>query len=119
MAGTWRDWISRLSGLVIPILAVAIAWYSFEIVIQPVLVDISPIFADLSGDGHVGRAPDTPAQAALFATVLLVLFVFFMFWILLSEGVDKFIETCKAILLILAIPLFFIKNVLLSKMKFW
>jgi hypothetical protein len=102
------------------ILSVAISWYLFEIVIQPALVSISPIFADQSikSTGRVGRIPDTLAEAALFATILTGLYIFYLIEILIFEGVDEFIKGLGATLLIFAIPIFIINGILPERFQF-
>ena len=102
------------------ILSVAISWYLFEIVIQPALVSISPIFADqaLHSTGRIGRTPDNLAQVALFATILIGLYTSYLLEVLVFEGVDEFVKGIKATLLILAIPIFIINGILPGKLQF-
>jgi hypothetical protein len=101
--------------------AVALAWVAFEVVIQPGLVSINPVFADqpFSEIGFSGRTPDTLAQAAFVVTLLLGVYIYFLLKILVFEGVDEFLEWIKASLLILGIPLIMINKILPEKFQFY
>jgi hypothetical protein len=96
------------------IVAVAIAWVAFEVVIQPALISINPVFADqpFSETGFSGRTPDTPAQAAFVITLLLGVYVYFSLKVLVFEGVDEFLLMAKGPFIVLAIPLFMINGLL-------
>jgi hypothetical protein len=102
------------------IVAVAIAWVAFEVVIQPALISINPVFADqpFSETGFSGRTPDTPAQAAFVVTLLLGVYTYYLLKILVFEGADEFVYMVEGSLLILAIPLFMINKILPKKFQF-
>lgn len=93
---------------------IPIIWYVFWEIIQPALVSISPLFAEQSGGGRIGRYPDSFAQLALFATALLALFIYYNFLILVFDGVGEFIEACLAIYgFVVIVPIMIIKNYIL------
>lgn len=50
---------------------------TFEIVVQPILVSIDPMFADQPATSISGRfAPDTPAEWASLATVIVGIIIY-------------------------------------------
>jgi hypothetical protein len=114
------DSIAPLRKILGVIVAVAISWYAFEVVIQPALVSISPAFADqpFSETGFSGRTPDTPAQAAFVITLLLGVFTYYLLKVLVFEGVDEFLEILGGFLVIFTIPIFMINGVLPERFKF-
>ena len=92
MLDDWGVSITGIRKLLGGLVVFVISWQLFEIAIQPALVSISPIFADqaLYGTGAVGRYPDNLAQVALFSTLLLGLFTYYMLKILVFEGLNEF-----------------------------
>lgn len=105
MLDDWGVSTTGLRKLIGLIIAAAIAWQLFDVMIQPVLVSISPLFADqyLTGTGAVGRTPDTLAQAALFVTLLIGMFVYLLLDILIFDGVDNPMKIFDALYLIFII----------------
>jgi hypothetical protein len=114
------DSIAPIRKILGVIVAVAISWYAFEIVIQPALISINPVFADqpFSDTGFSGRTPDTPAQAAFVVTLLLGIYIYFLLTVLVLEGVDEFLEWIEVSLVILAIPVYMINGILPEKFQF-
>ncbi|MFC6961233.1 hypothetical protein [Halocatena marina] len=96
-----------------------ITWHVFWDVIQPILVNLSPIFEKQSGGGRVGRYPDTLAQVALFATILIGLLIYYLLLTLIFDGVSDFIKMCKGIIVIFKIPIFIINKQLPKRFKIW
>lgn len=94
--------IRRLLG---GLLVLVIVWHTFDAVIQPVLVHISPIFAD-QGEYWTGRYPDTPAQVALVITVLAGLYVYYTLIALIYEGTETFIDMWMGPFALLFLPFF-------------
>lgn len=91
----------------------AITWHVFWGTIQPALVSLSPLFAEQSGGGRIGRYPDSFAQLALFATILIGLFVYYNLLVLIFDGIGEFIGTLEAIyFLCIVVPLIVINNYL-------
>jgi hypothetical protein len=99
MSDDWRDNedIEVLSKLFGAFIVAVLVWHSFEAVIQPALVSISPIFADQPGELWTGRSPDSPAQVALYITTLLGVFIYILIHILIFDGSDEFINMVKGI----------------------
>ena len=58
------------------LIALPTSWFLFFEIIQPALASLSPVF-EYDPDGYIGRAPDSLAQMALFATILFGLFVYY------------------------------------------
>lgn len=71
MATDWKRKISySIELLTIGIISILL----FEYVIHPVLVDIDPMFSWQHGAGEIGgRAPDSPAGAALMVTGMIIM----------------------------------------------
>jgi hypothetical protein len=115
-----RDSIGLILTLLGAVLSVVIAWYLFEIAIQPALVSISPVFSDqaLHSTGRVGRTPDNLAQIALFATLLTGLYIFYILQLLVYGGIDEVIGALKATILIISLPILIINGFLPEKFKF-
>lgn len=114
------DSVAPLRKILGVLVAVVITWYLFEVVIQPALVSISPIFADQSlspGEFDI-RHIDTPAQVAFVATLLVGVFTYYLFKILVFKGVDEFLETIEGLLVLFAIPIFIINGFLPEKYQF-
>lgn len=110
--------IGKFIGMLITL---AITWFLFWEVIQPVLASLSPIFM-YDGDILTGRSADTPTQAALIAFVLFGIFVYILMIILASdfvyEGADETIETLKGIyVLVILLPLGIIATIILFPFK--
>lgn len=71
--------VSRIKSLIGSIVIFAISIAFFEIVVQPVLAFIHPMFADQAAITFPSRAtPTTPAQWALLITVVIVLILSWM-----------------------------------------
>ncbi|MFC6961234.1 hypothetical protein [Halocatena marina] len=104
------DWMNATRQLVGALIVLAISWHVFWEIIHPALVSLSSIFA-YNPKGRIGRYPDSPAIAALFGTVLLGLFVYFLFEILIFKGIDEFIGACIGIYgIIVVLPIVIVKN---------
>lgn len=114
------DSIAPIRKLLGVLVVVAITWYLFEVAIQPALVSISPIFADQAlTPGEIDiRHIDAPAQVAFVVTLLLGVFIYYLFKILVFEGVDEFLETIKGLLIFFAIPIFIFNGILPEKYQF-
>lgn len=65
-----KNWLGMAKLSIEIIIVAVILWYIFQIVVQPVLVSINPVFADLYAPAaeQSGRSPENPAQIALYAT---------------------------------------------------
>lgn len=94
---------------------VPITWYVFWEIIQPILMNLSPLFAEQSGGGRVGRAPDSFAQLALFATFFLGLFIYHILLILLFDDMPANELLLGLYGLIIVVPIMIIKNYILPK----
>lgn len=101
---------SALWVLVGGLVTLAIVWQVFWEVIHPALMSLSPIFT-YNPDGRVGRYPDSPAQLALFATILFGLFIYYMIMILIFDDDTGFTDLLFVIYAtIIIIPAAIIKN---------
>ncbi|MFC6961235.1 hypothetical protein [Halocatena marina] len=105
-----------LRGLLGILIVIAITWNLFWELIHPVLMSISPIFT-YNPDGRVGRYPDSPALIALFATFLVVLYMYYALQELYYEGIEEFIGMLKVPFIIFVIfPFLILKNSILPKL---
>lgn len=101
---------SALWVLVGGLVTLAIVWQVFWEVVHPVLVSLSPIFI-YNPDSRVGRYPDSPAQLALFATILLGLFIYYIIMILIFDDDTELTDISFIIYaIIIIIPAAIIKN---------
>lgn len=104
------DWMNATRQLVGALVVLAITWHVFWEIIHPVLVSLSPIFV-YNPDSRVGRYPDSPAQIALFITILLGLFVYFLFEVLIFKGINEFTDMLLGIYgIIIVLPIAIVKN---------
>lgn len=113
------DDLSGFWVLIGALIVLAITWHVFWDVIQPILVNLSPIFEKQSRGGRVGRYPDSFAQVALFATILFGLLIYYLLLTLIFDGVSDFIEMCLGLLLIFSIPIYIINKQLPKRFKIW
>ena len=98
LIGVIKDWVLIL-------VMAATTWVLFFEIIHPALLGLSPAFA-FNPDGYIGRAPDSLAQVALFATIPLVFVGAFLLRTLIYEGTDEFIDDFWVIYsIIILIPL--------------
>lgn len=110
-------WPNAILELVGALIVLAISWHVFFEIIHPVLMSISPAFA-YNPDGRVGRAPDSPAQVALFATVGIGLYLYFSIQILFIKVLDEFIGCLMlSYLIFIVFSLGIIKNMILPKFR--
>lgn len=119
------DQLEQIRRLLGGLVVLAIAWQAFEVVIQPALVYISPVFAD-QGEYWTGRYPNTPAQAALVVTVLVGLYVYYTLIALVYEGTETFLVMWKGPFALLFLSFFIIIVVIpqityhqLKRLAFW
>jgi prepilin signal peptidase PulO-like enzyme (type II secretory pathway) len=103
-------WWIFLGALVV----LVITWHLFWEILQPALVSFSPIFVS-NPSGRVGRYPDNPTQAILFATILLGLFVYYLLLMLIFEDITgrELLLGIYGITIIL--PVAIIKNIVLPR----
>lgn len=72
------SWIKKIKYTIEVLFVVAILGLLFKSMIQPVLVSIDPMFANqnLPIGEATGRGPETPAEVALYATIIIGFIVY-------------------------------------------
>jgi hypothetical protein len=75
-----RSWLQKIKFTIEAIFVVIIVGLFFELTLQPILVGIDPMFADqnLPVGETTGRGPETPAEAALYATIFIGCIVYYL-----------------------------------------
>lgn len=66
----------ELRGYIEVAILVVVMWFVFQDIVQPVLIQIDPMFADQPVD-RVRRGPQTPAQVAGIVTYAVGAFVYY------------------------------------------
>lgn len=64
--------------LIVVVVSSVIGFVLFGYVVQPVLVSINPMFSFSYGESY-GRRPTTPAGIALWATIGVILAIYYIF----------------------------------------
>ncbi|RRJ32497.1 hypothetical protein [Halocatena pleomorpha] len=101
---------SALWVLVGGLVTLAIVWQVFWEFIHPALMSLHPVFT-YNPDSRVGRYPDSPAQLALFVTILLGLFVYYIIMILIFDDNTKSTDILLMVYaIIIIIPIGVVKN---------
>ena len=96
----------ELRGYIEGIILVVVMWFVFQWGVQPILIQIDPMFADQPVD-RVRRGPQTPAQVAGIITFVAGAFVYYSGRFMYSRGVLRYLKTIRGLILvpiIIAIP---------------
>jgi hypothetical protein len=64
----------ELKGYIEGIILVVVMWFVFQWGVQPILIQIDPMFADQPVD-RIRRGPQTPAQVAGIVTFVVGIFI--------------------------------------------
>lgn len=90
----------ELRGYIEGIILVVVMWFVFQDIVQPILIDIDPMFADQSVD-RIRRGPQTPAQVAGIITFIAGSFIYYSGKLMYSHGVLVYILSFQRVILMM------------------